>query len=92
MALLAVISVLLIAFDFAHELNINNEPFKAVNNGILVFLQLITLPDFTLQRIRKSSSSIIFLICFQLSPVMVLHGFSGGIGLVEFSLSYESFG
>lgn len=44
MALLAVISILLIAFDFAHELNINDRPFSTINNAILI---IFTIDYFT---------------------------------------------
>ena len=53
MALLAVISILLIAFDFAHELNINNEPFKTVNDGILVIFALDYFTRFYLAKDKK---------------------------------------
>lgn len=44
MALLAVVSIILIAFDFAHELDIDQQPFKAVNDGILI---IFTVDYFT---------------------------------------------
>lgn len=53
MALLAVISILLIAFDFAHELNINNEPFKTVNDGILVIFAIDYFTRFYLAKDKK---------------------------------------
>ncbi|WP_308184660.1 potassium channel family protein [Limosilactobacillus fastidiosus] len=53
MAILAVVSILLIAFDFAHELDLNNEPFKAVNNWILVIFTVDYFTRFFLAKDKK---------------------------------------
>lgn len=53
MALLAVISILLITFDFAHDLNINHEPFRAVNDGILVIFAIDYFTRFYLAKDKK---------------------------------------
>ncbi|MBD7895257.1 ion transporter [Limosilactobacillus sp. Sa3CUN2] len=53
MAILAVVSILLIAFDFAHELDLNTEPFKAVNNGILVIFTVDYFTRFFLAKDKK---------------------------------------
>lgn len=74
MAILAVISILLIAFDFAHELNLNTEPFKAVNNGILV---IFTVDYFTRFFLAKDKKKFFKHNIFDLLSIIPVSGLAG---------------
>lgn len=74
MAILAVVSILLIAFDFAHELDLNTEPFKAVNNGILV---IFTVDYFTRFFLAKDKKKFFKHNIFDLLSIIPVSGLAG---------------
>lgn len=71
MALLAVISILLIAFDFAHELNIDDEPFRSVNNAILI---IFTIDYFTRLYLAKDKKKFFKKNIFDLLSIIPVSG------------------
>lgn len=73
MALLAVISILLIAFDFAHELNIDQEPFRSVNNAILI---IFTIDYFTRLYLAKDKKKFFKKNIFDLLSIIPASGLS----------------
>lgn len=73
MALLAVISILLIAFDFAHELNIDDEPFRSVNNAILI---IFTIDYFTRLYLAKDKKKFFKKNIFDLLSIIPVSGLS----------------
>ena len=57
MALLAIISSILIIYDFAHEINIMDYPFNVIDNTILVIFAVDYFTRLFLAKDKKSSPS-----------------------------------